>query len=112
LGVSDVPHRDDAVIGNVGGQLEDDQEPSVWITESFDGLFSLPLVVLDSRHVVFDANNRLGAFLGCQEPRIQRAVGEQEEADDRKCHSAAAENEEDRLIVLLVTGAARQTRGR
>ena len=95
-------HRDDPIVGDIGGELEEHQKPSVGVVEGFDNLFLLPLVALDAGQVVLDPDHSLCTLLGRQEPRIEQRVGEEEEAERRKRDSAAAEDKEKRLRSVRV----------
>ncbi len=65
LGIGHLFYRDDPIVWNVGGELEEHQKPSVGIAECLNNLFSLPLIALDPSQVALDSDYCFSTLLRC-----------------------------------------------
>lgn len=71
-----------ASVCDLSGELDDDQEPHIYIQKCFPALIPLDFVCLDTSHIGFDALDGLDAILLAQEPGRFRLVRQEEEDAD------------------------------
>lgn len=87
----------DTAIGDLGTDLDGEEQPGLDICQRLDALIPFKCVALDACHVLFDTLNSLDAVGFAEKSRLRWGIGKEEKDSEGPSGSDTSKNEKDGL---------------